>query len=362
MEYISKTYLIILMGIAFMATGLMSESEAAFYEGKTITMLSPAPAGGGVSRTGSLFIKHMRKHLEGNPNIIMKNMPGGGGVKALNYLADKGKPDGLMFYWGNLRFLGILLDFPGVRFGVDNFDYVGMGSITYASLMRKDFPPGINTPADLLKAKDFKIAGQGPASGLDVFSKLPLDILGISYKYIPGYKGQPQFNAAIRSKEVNFLTTGVSGFHIFYKDTLVKDGTLLPLYYHSPLDENGNPLKGEDYPQGMQSFIDYAYDSLGKKLSGAQYEAYQWICSYNTPVLTVVVPKGVDKNILSQLRKAHAATIADPEFKADYIKQFTTWPIWGSGEQYEKLAKSYDQLSPGALAVLKKMTAKKKKE
>ena len=157
------------------------------------------------------------------------------------------------------------------------------------------------------------------------------------------------------------ITTGGTGFHVFYKDTLVKDGTILPLYYHSPWGTDGKPVKSEDYPKGVENFVDFVENTLGKKLIGPQYEAYQWICTYATLSQSIAAPNGIDKNVLTQLRKAHKETTEDPEFKAAYVKQFATWPIWGSGENYEKIARSYTKLSTEALDVLKKMTASKKK-
>lgn len=352
--------LTLLSALVFALVGIHSTASAGYYDGKTITVITPAPAGGGVSRTAAVFIKYMPEFLDGNPNIIIKNMPGGGGLKALNYLADKGKADGLTLYWGNPKMLSLLLGFPGVRFSTGKFDYIGSGATTYANLIRTDFPPGIKSASDILKVSDFKIAGQGPSSGLDLFSKLPMDLLGLSYKYIPGYKGQPQFNSAVRAKEVDFITTGGTGYHVFYSDTLVKDGTLIPLFYHSPLTEDGQPIKNEGYPEGTENFINFYENKMGKKLSGAQFEAYKWICTYGTLSMSMVTPKGIDANILSQLRDAHKATVKDPEFKAAYIKQFGDWPSWGSGKEYEIKAENYADLSPEALAVLKKMTAKKK--
>lgn len=353
--------MILLIALTFFFIVSQSPASAAFYDGKTITMICPAPPGGGVSRTAAVFIKYMPKYLEGNPTIIIKNMPGGGGLKALNYIADKGKPDGLTLYWGTPNFLALLLKLPGVRYSVDNLDFIGSGAITFTSLIRTDYPPGIQKASDILKAKDFKVAGQGPSSGLDLFSKLPLDLLGVRYKYIPGYKGQPEFNQAVRAKEVNFITTGDMGFQVFYVDTIVKDRTVLPLYYHSPWGESGRPVKSENYPEGVENFVDFVEKTLGKKLTGAQYEAYQWICTNATLSLSIAAPIGIDKGLLTQLRKAHKATTEDPEFKAAYIKQFSSWPIWGTGENYEKIARSYNKLSPEALGVLKKMTAIKKK-
>jgi tripartite-type tricarboxylate transporter receptor subunit TctC len=37
----------------------------------------------------------LAKHIPGNPTIMMQYMPGGGGLKAANYMFRNARPDGL---------------------------------------------------------------------------------------------------------------------------------------------------------------------------------------------------------------------------------------------------------------------------
>ena len=39
--------------------------------------------------------RYLGKHIPGNPNIVVQNMPGAGGVVAANHLYNIAKPDGL---------------------------------------------------------------------------------------------------------------------------------------------------------------------------------------------------------------------------------------------------------------------------
>ena len=70
-------------------------AQVPFYQGKTITMIASTAPGG----TGDLRVKSMvptlRKHIPGNPTIIIEYMDGGGGRKGANYLFRNAKPDGL---------------------------------------------------------------------------------------------------------------------------------------------------------------------------------------------------------------------------------------------------------------------------
>src|SRR3954470_9427445 len=60
-----------------------------FYAGKTLRIVVGLEAGGTVDTAARQFAVYLRKHLAGNPNILVQNMPGAGGAVATNYLAEK---------------------------------------------------------------------------------------------------------------------------------------------------------------------------------------------------------------------------------------------------------------------------------
>ena len=72
-----------------------AHSQAPFYQGKTVTVIvSTSPAGTGDLRIKAL-IPFVRKHIPGNPTLVLEYMDGGGGRKAANYLFRNARPDGL---------------------------------------------------------------------------------------------------------------------------------------------------------------------------------------------------------------------------------------------------------------------------
>ena len=68
---------------------------APFYQGKTIRIVVRFTAGGLYDQYARLLARHMPKHIPGNPNIIVQNMPGAGPLTATNYVYSVAKPDGL---------------------------------------------------------------------------------------------------------------------------------------------------------------------------------------------------------------------------------------------------------------------------
>ena len=61
-------------------------AAAQFYQGKTITMISGAS--GGYDTFGRVLAQHMPKYIEGSPHIVVRNMPGAGGIRQANFFAE----------------------------------------------------------------------------------------------------------------------------------------------------------------------------------------------------------------------------------------------------------------------------------
>src|SRR5262245_19565762 len=66
-----------------------------FYTGKTLRIVVGLEAGGTADTFVRTFSTYLRKHIAGNPTIIVHSMPGAGGHVATNYLSEKAPSDGL---------------------------------------------------------------------------------------------------------------------------------------------------------------------------------------------------------------------------------------------------------------------------
>src|ERR671924_2144976 len=66
-----------------------------FYKGKTITIVTGFSTGSIFDLVARATAQYWGKHIPGNPNVIVQNMPGAGSVVAANYVYSTAKPDGL---------------------------------------------------------------------------------------------------------------------------------------------------------------------------------------------------------------------------------------------------------------------------
>ncbi len=109
-----------------LAWSLDAFAQAPFYQDKTIKIVAGYGAGS-VDDAWTRMIAHfLGKHIPGNPNFIVQNMPGAGAMIAANYVYKVAKPDGLTF--GGIRaglYFDQLVGRKQVQFDWPKFTWLG---------------------------------------------------------------------------------------------------------------------------------------------------------------------------------------------------------------------------------------------
>src|SRR5918996_3010935 len=87
--------LTLLSALLLLLTSAAGFSQAPFYQGKTINIIrGSTPGGVGEMRTRAVA-NYLKKHVPGNPTVLIEFMPGAGGQKAANHLYRGARADGL---------------------------------------------------------------------------------------------------------------------------------------------------------------------------------------------------------------------------------------------------------------------------
>ena len=91
-----------------------------------MTMVATTAPGG----TGDLRVKAMlpflRKHIPGNPTVVIEYMDGAGGRKGANHLYSSVRPDGLTLGAASGAIVGLaIMREQGVSYDLDKFTYLG---------------------------------------------------------------------------------------------------------------------------------------------------------------------------------------------------------------------------------------------
>jgi tripartite-type tricarboxylate transporter receptor subunit TctC len=328
---------------------------AQYYSGRPIDVLIPGAAGGGPAEIARTYLDRMSAHL-GRTKFVIRTMPGGGGVRALNYLKEVANPDGHTLLWGPLQLTGAVLGRSGARYKPESFEPIGAAATTYAVIVRSATPPGLRQAADVMKTQNIVVGGIGVGRTLDVFSRMSLDMLGLKYRYVVGYTSQPKLSLALQSNEIDMLTTGYTGYTSLYRDALIRGGGAILLFYHSWINQStGAPERVGVYPKGTRPFLDFVRNVARREPARPLAEAYRWYATYETWPYWFVGPSGMPKQALGELRNAYHAVMQDEEFKSSWRKRFHDEPRFVTHDKAMPLLQNFRTISPAAADILRKM-------
>lgn len=173
-----------------------------FYKDKTITVIVRSAAGGGYDTYARLVARHLGKHIPGNPDLIVQNMPGAGGIVAANYLNSRAPQDGTTIaIFDRTAALTQRTGKQGVEYDISTWNLLAsVGGSVLAFVTRKDSP--INSFSDLVNStKQQLFSTSGIGSDSYHYVEL-LKLAGMPVKSITGYGGQEEKMLAIIRGEV----------------------------------------------------------------------------------------------------------------------------------------------------------------
>jgi hypothetical protein len=331
-----KMTLTIAAGLMAFAVILPHSASAQIYKGKTITMIVNYPPGGPTDIEGRIVAQHLPGHIPGNPTIVVKNIGGGSGLLGSNELGDA-TPDGLTIGFFTLDVMAELTDNPSVRTRFSDFVLIAGVESPLVVYMRKDTPPGINVPADLMKAKDFKALSLNAQNINSINQELSLDLLGVKYQPIPAYRGLKEVETAILQNTGQMANTSLSGW-LGSAEPSMKD-IVIPLWQLAPRGKDGSYPRSRSLPN-MPTFEEfYASVTGGKPLAGDfRYQAMRAASDPQLAMFRVAVlpPKSPD-DVVTVMRSAFDDLWQDQDFLADYARVLATRPIMVSGSEGQSI-------------------------
>ncbi len=172
------------------------------YKNRTITIFSAGTAGGGYDFYARLLARHLSRHLPGNPNVVVKNMPGAGGVVLANHLQSRAARDGTEFaaLEHGTAFTPLLtrarVDFDPAKLG-------WLGSMEQFTPIAAVWHTVPIHSADDLMTTPMNVGTSGAGSTTSGYPHSLNAILGTRMKVIGGYPGSAEINLAIERGELD---------------------------------------------------------------------------------------------------------------------------------------------------------------
>jgi tripartite-type tricarboxylate transporter receptor subunit TctC len=207
-----------------------ADDVADFYKGKRVNLIVSYGPGGGYDVYARVLARHIGRHIPGNPNIVVQNMPGAGSLRGANYLYNVAPRDGTAFgtFARNMPMLGLLKSGQKVQFDPMKFTWLGSSSSlqndAYVLIVRRD--------AKVKSIDDARRAGGPPiilgstaeGTSSDAMGILLREWLGFNVKVIPGYTDSGVLFLAIERGEVEGRTVGLSSVKANKPDWLKPNG------------------------------------------------------------------------------------------------------------------------------------------
>jgi tripartite-type tricarboxylate transporter receptor subunit TctC len=188
----------------FACTGARADEKsiADFYSKNNVTIAVGFSAGGNYDLYARLLARYLGRHIPGNPNVIVQNMPGAGSRVLANTLYNIGPQDGTMIGLPNQA---IATDqatgVEGAQFDARQFHWIGSPdndvqvAWSWYTSKAKTF--------DLAKQYEVIVATSGPGSVTYFYPKIMNALLGTKFKLVSGYPGASEMDVATERGEVD---------------------------------------------------------------------------------------------------------------------------------------------------------------
>lgn len=243
-----------------------------FYAGKQLTLYVPYEAGGGTDLAARALAPLLKKHLPGNPDVIVENDPSTGGIIGANSFARDNDRDGeTILVSSSALHSSYLVGEPTVQ--VDFNDLTPLLGMATGSLVFVSDETGITEPAQIVDppGESLILAGQVP-SGSDLRTLLALDLLGVDYKAIFGYEGSGDKRIAFERDEVNLMLDN----SISYRQQMQKladQGEVVPIMSQGLMV--GDTLERVPSLPDLRTPTELYEETTGEEATGEDWDAYR---------------------------------------------------------------------------------------
>ncbi len=194
-----------------------ADPAAVTFKGQTINIEIGYGAGGGYDTYARTLARHLGQFIPGNPEVVPKNMPGGGSLRAANYIYNVAPRDGTeLGVWAASTVMAPLLGDNMAKFDATKFGWIGSMNqdVSFCGLWAR---PGAPASLDDMLQRETVFGAAGPASISYQHPIILKNLLHANVKVITGYKGNRDVNLAMQRGEVDgtcglFLSTIKSQF------------------------------------------------------------------------------------------------------------------------------------------------------
>jgi tripartite-type tricarboxylate transporter receptor subunit TctC len=305
-EWTRSAKLVVGFLLALLIPEARAFGQAPFYQGKTITLVRGSTPGGiGEIRLRAL-VASLKRHIPGQPAILIEFMEGGGGRKAANHVYTRS--DGLTIGStpGGILASAILNE-PGVMYELDKFIFLGSSESEshYSFLTRRE--AGWDSLEKLQSATGVRIGSHAVGHPIYITGRFFAYFLGLkSPKFVTGYSS-PEQDVALSRGEIDGRSE-VSLSILKRHPEWIEKGMI---HLHAVVEiPKGKKIPGFTHLADLEKFVRSEKErrvvSMFRLLRGA-----------GSPYF---VGPGTPKERVQILQAAFRKAYDDPEFQKEYKK------------------------------------------
>ena len=284
------------------AVSASAQPVADFYARKQLVMTIGQPVGGYFDVQGRTVARHLSRFIPGSPKIVVKNMPGAGGIQSTNYLYNAAPRDGseILLVAGTTAFAP-LFGTPS-QFAAQKFTWLGGSGTQFPSTCFVWHTSKIKTGKDLFDQE--AIIGAAGTSNLIAPNALK-EVAGARIKIVRGYAGVNEIWLALERGEVEGICGTVRPSLTATHPQWLADRKVRPV-----LTIDLDPGSGPRDTDNILDFIKTDEQKLLLRLIFASLDVQR-------PFLA---PPGIPLDRANALRSALLDMANDPDFIQDAIK------------------------------------------
>ena len=287
---------------------VLAHSQDNFYAGKTVTLVATTAPGG----TGDLRVRAMqpffKKHIPGNPMVVIEYMDGGGGRKGANHLYNSVKPDGLTIGAASGAIVGLaIMGEKGVSYDPDKFIYLGTPEHENHAVIYTRRELGLDSLEKLRATSGIRIGGQTIGHVSYVAGRLFAYFLDMKDpNFIVGYSA-PEVDTALMRGELDARANNATSVLRRHPDWLEKGLMNFHAIMETPLGDK-HPRLGH-----LPEIGGFARNEREQKLLSV-WRAFRGVGS------PYILPPGMPRERVQILETAMLRTFKDPEFPPYFQK------------------------------------------
>jgi tripartite-type tricarboxylate transporter receptor subunit TctC len=313
------------------ATPVQADPIEDFYRGKQIKLYIRAAPGGNYDIYSRVLGRHLTRFIPGNPLVVPINMPGGGGLVALNFVANAAPRDGTVITMITQSFpvdQALGLD-SNLKVDMRSLHFIGNMSNTNEFLYTAKSSP--TRTLDDARRRETVIAATGIGSIVTQISAVYNNVLGTRFKVIYGYPSGPEMTLAMERGEVEGRSTS---------NPQVLAPTISEVLARYNFIIQTGPRKISAF-EAVPLLRELARNEDEQRI-------FDFISNAAAMARPLVTNAGVPAERVAALRRAFNATLADPAFLDDAARQNLEIGA-KSGEELQRMVTGLIEAPPAVL-------------